>query len=409
MLAFQFPPYSQSTGSQRTLAFIRHLPQFGWKPIVITARESAYPHIDNATLQDIPPGTEVLRAWGFDVARKLAVRGIYPRALATPDRWNSWIIGGVIAGLKAVREHRPAALWATFPTPSALATALILRRMTGLPLVGDLRDPMIYETWPDNAWERRVYGFLERRLVRAASAIVVTTPGACRLYRERYPASAEKFHVIPNGMEADHSPSSPATEPSRSENITLLHSGLMEIPDRDPSAFFEAIGLLAAAAPQSAKSLRVILRASGKEALYGEMVKRQGLDDIVNILGRVPRAAAMEEMLSADGLLLFQGKHCNRQIPAKAYEYLFTGKPIVGLMDSGGDTHALVRGDWGVPYCADMDNAPAIARTLEKFIDDVRHDRLYVPPTSLRERHTRRAQTVKFAALLDEIAKRAHA
>ena len=57
MLAFQFPPHDQSTGAQRTLSFVRHLPASDWSPIVITARESAYPQTDPATLKTIPSGT----------------------------------------------------------------------------------------------------------------------------------------------------------------------------------------------------------------------------------------------------------------------------------------------------------------------------------------------------------------
>ena len=44
----------------------------------------------------------------------------------------------------------------------------------------------------------------------------------------------------------------------------------------------------------------------------------------------------IDEMRRADGLLLFQGAQCNRQIPAKAYEYLASRRPIIGLIDSVG-------------------------------------------------------------------------
>ena len=403
MLAFQFPPYDQSTGSQRILAFLRHLPALGWSPVVITARESAYPQIDAAALKSIPPGATVLRAFGFDVARTLSIRGIYPRALATPDRWNSWILGSVVSGLKAVRAHKPSVLWATFPTPSAIAAALLLRRCTGLPLIGDLRDPMLYETWPENPWDRRIYGFLERALARAATAVVLTTPSACRLYRERYPEHAAKFHTIPNGMEPpnDLPPSANAVPESI---VTLVHSGLMEVPDRDPTAFFAAVRLLADRGELSAKTFRVILRASARESAYSEAVRAQGIGELVEIVPRVSRAEALREMHGASALLLFQGRHCNRQIPAKAYEYLFLGKPIVCLTNREGDTYSLLHGEWGVPYCADMDDAQDIARVLREFLADYRGGRPYVPPAALRARHTRQSQAVTLAELLDKVA-----
>lgn len=48
-------------------------------------------------------------------------------------------------------------------------------------------------------------------------------------------------------------------------------------------------------------------------------------------------------MLSSDGLLILQADNCNRQIPAKAYEYLRAGRPILALSDSRGDTATLLR------------------------------------------------------------------
>src|SRR5258705_2397874 len=127
---------------------MRHLPELGWTPILITARESAYSQTDPDTLREVPLNATIIRAFAMDVARTIAVYGAYPRILAWPDRWNSWIIGSVVAGLKAIRAYRPIALWVTFPTPSALSAALLLNRISGFPLIGDLRDPMVYESWP---------------------------------------------------------------------------------------------------------------------------------------------------------------------------------------------------------------------------------------------------------------------
>lgn len=405
MLAFQFPPYDESTGSQRTLAFVRHLPALGWSPVVITARESAYPRINPATLDSIPRGTTVLRAFAFDIKRALSVNGIYPRALSTPDRWNSWILGSIATGMRAIREHRPRALWATFPTPSAIAAAIALKRLSGLPLIGDLRDPMLYETWPDSAWERRTYRFLERSLVRNASAIAVTTRSACALYRDRYPDQAHKFITIPNGMEPiDDQMGDDAHRSDSNALITLIHSGLMEMPDRDPTAFFAALRMLADRGQFTNQRVRVILRASGRESVYGDMLSSNGIRELVEIAPRVSRAEAVQEMRDASALLLFQGKHCNRQIPAKAYEYLFAGKPIICLSHDAGDTYALVHGEWGVPYCADMEDPQDIARALGSFMDDHRRGQTHVPSPALRERHTRRSQAILLSELLEKVS-----
>jgi hypothetical protein len=40
------------------------------------------------------------------------------------------------------------------------------------------------------------------------------------------------------------------------------------------------------------------------------------------------------------------------------------------------------------------------------FLADYQQGKAYVPPTSLRERHTRRAQSVTLADLLDKVSSR---
>ncbi len=391
MLAFHFPPFAQSTGGQRVLSFARHLPHHGWNPIVLTACEKAYPEIDPSSLVQLPPDLEVVRAWGVDIGRRVAIGGRYPSWLAIPDRWVSWVLGACIAGMRVIRTRSPVVLWATFPIPSVLLAAVLLHRLTGVPLVADLRDPIVYENWPTMPRLRRVYAWIERLVVRNASAVVVTTNGARRLYVDRYPElPSSRFRVIPNGIDDDAIPidTSHVQGPARARVVTLVHSGLMEIPDRDPSAFFEALKNMLQRGEIDASSLKVILRASGQDAEFRRMIDDFGIGGIVTLAPRLSREEAMSELLNATGLLLFQGEACNRQIPAKAYEYLASRRPILGLCHPAGDTHELLQ-HWGIPYLADMASHEQIEDMLRRFISDVRSGATFVPSEELLLPHSR--------------------
>jgi hypothetical protein len=133
------------------------------------------------------------------------------------------------------------------------------------------------------------------------------------------------------------------------------------------------------------------------------MADAEGLGALVDLAPRVPYDEALAEMHGASGLLLFQGAACNRQIPAKAYEYLVTQRPIVGLMDPNGDTHAMVHGKWGVPYCADMADAEAIARALARFFADVQRGDAFVPEPSLIHAYLRKTQAMELGRVLDRV------
>lgn len=403
MIAYQFPPFGQSTGGIRVLSFARDLPALGWEPSILTAREQAY--TDSASTRGIPAGLKVFRAWGHDIARIASIRGMFPRVLATPDRWNTWALGCIPAGLRAIRETKPQVLWCTFPIPSALLAGLVLARLSRIPLVVDLRDPVVYESWPVNKWDRWVYRWLERCMTRIAAAVVTTTPGARAMYQQRYPAIAGRFHVVPNGIEQTGEAALPAdTAAASGGRIVLLHSGLMEIPDRDPTALFRALRLLKDSGNPQASRLLVILRGSNNDARFGALAHEHGVEDLVQVLPRIERSQALREAAGATASLIFQGRHCNRQIPAKAYECLAAGKPIVALVDPDGDTHRLIADEWQVPYCADMEEPAHIVTMLNAFLHDLDAGKVHCPPASLHAGYGRAAQARKLAALLDVLS-----
>ena len=52
---------------------------------------------------------------------------------------------------------------------------------------------------------------------------------------------------------------------------------------------------------------------------------------------------------SVDGLMLLQADNCNYQIPAKAYEYIRSGKPVLALTPQEGEVHGVADAPLGAP------------------------------------------------------------
>src|SRR5262245_14173538 len=98
MIAYHFPPLAGSSGIQRTLRFVQHLPSFGWDPCVLTAAPLAYERTSNDLLSDVPPNVPLKRAFALDTARHLSIGGRYPGFLALPDRWMTWRFDAVRQG-----------------------------------------------------------------------------------------------------------------------------------------------------------------------------------------------------------------------------------------------------------------------------------------------------------------------
>lgn len=405
MIAFQFPPFAGSSAIQRTLRFVQHLPRYGWQPMVLSAWPPAYESTSQDLMASVPPGVVVERAFALDAARHLAVGGRYPAFIARPDRWRSWRLGGALAGRRLIAPERPDVLWSTYPIATAHALGATLQRVSGLPWVADFRDPMAQDGYPADPVTWRSYEGIERTAVDAARFSVFTTPGAAALYRARYPSLAERMQVIENGYDEESfaAVEGQARAPLVPGKLTLLHSGAVYPEERDPSRFIEALALLKKAGTATADSLRVRFRASGHDALLRQLSAQHGVEDLVELLPAIPYTQALDEMLRADALLVLQAANCNQQIPAKLYEYLRAGRPVLGFTDPAGDTAVTMRAA-GVEDVAPLDDAQAIAALLSQRLPQLAAGTAPVPRAEAVRRNSREARAAELARLLERAA-----
>ncbi|MEW6318673.1 MAG: glycosyltransferase, partial [Pseudomonadota bacterium] len=331
--------------------------------------------------------------------------GRYSELMALPDRWISWWGHGVLAGLKLIRRHKPSVLWSTFPIATAHLIALTLHRLTGLPWIADFRDPMLQPAHPASQRQRRIYGWLEKQTLQRCRFAVFTTENAMHAYRARFPEiDPSRFHVIENGYdEDDFAAATNGIVPVANARTTLLHSGILYDAGRNPEQFLAALAQLKAAGAIDG-SLRVVLRAPGDIPGTIGKVRRHGLEDIVEVLPPVPYRDALHEMLSADGLLIFQGTPYNNQIPAKIYEYFRSRKPILGLVDAAGETAGVLRRA-GFTTMAPIDDTPALTLAIAGFVAAIRDGSAHRASDELVARSSRTHKAVQLAQLFDEAAR----
>lgn len=404
MVAYHFPPLAGSSGIQRTLRFVQQLPAFGWNPVVLTAHPRAYERTSDDLLADVPAGVEVVRAAAWDTARHLSLGGRYIGAMARPDRWMSWRFDGVRQGMDLIRRHRPAAIWSTYPIATAHEIGAALQRRSGLPWIADFRDPMAQEGYPADPLTWQAYRRIEEHALLNAAASVFTTPGAAAEYGRRYPAGAPRIRVIENGYDEEtfeRSGQLQGSGPLVPGALTLLHSGVVYPSERDPTQLMQALAHLHARGAITPQRLRIRFRAAVADGLLRELAAAHGVTDYIELAPAVPYREALAEMLRADGLLVMQASNCNAQIPAKLYEYLRAGRPIVCLSDASGDTAGALRAA-GVRDSADLARADEIAALLERFVREPGAASLRPAPERVAQA-SRRHRASELAALLDSL------
>jgi glycosyltransferase involved in cell wall biosynthesis len=393
------------------LRFVQHLPSMGWQPLVLSAQPRAYEQTSDDLLADVPAGTVVRRAFALDTARHLQVAGHYLGWMARPDRWISWKFDAIRQGLQLIDEFKPDLIWSTYPIATAHVIASALHRKTGIPWFADFRDPMAHEGFPADPQIWQSYLAIEADAAEQARYCVFTTPGAARMYQLRYPAAANRMVVVENGYDEESfssaalqsrlSPQSSSASESGPRRLVMLHSGIVYPLERDPTQLFEALGRLKAQGALGPGDLRIRFRASVHDDLLKNLAQTHGAQDFIELCPAIPYREALAEMMAVDALLVMQASNCNAQVPAKIYEYLRAGKPILGLTDPDGDTAAVLR-QAGLNEMARLDSVDEIARVLPALVRDWRQGKGALPQSLAVQQASRRGRSQALVDLFEQ-------
>ena len=398
VVACNFPP-DASVGTMRTLRLVRHLTTADWNVDVVTVSPDGFRSgtvVDAALRDRVPPGTHVMRAMPLrpferlasllkragatksrrdphpDGAQPGAVKSTAPptglsrarkalsAALALPDRENSWLLPAIWQGCRGCRNAPPDVVYSSGPPFTAHLAGFALARLFRRPWVADFRDPWARAPWREDRFEfeRRAWGVFERWVVRSAQAVVFVTDTNRRDFIRQYPAEATRFFLVPNGCDSNDF-AGLAPRPQRdSDRFVLLHAGSL-YGARNPASLLRAVA--SASAKGSIDGSRFTLRFIGRLGLQGVdlpgVARSLGLEPIVEFASHLPRRDCLQEMLDASALLIVQPV-TTVSIPAKLYEYMAAGRPILALAEPGGETSELInRSRAGVAVLADDEAA----------------------------------------------------
>jgi glycosyltransferase involved in cell wall biosynthesis len=216
----------------------------------------------------------------------------------------------------------------------------------------------------------RVNWFLDKQYVKQASAVITVTDILRDEWKARYPRYADKFHLLWNGYDpADDISALPI--PPRQKRI-LAHVGTL-YGSRNPGVILKGLHRLL--------TTRRVEPGSVAIRLIGDMDKeiarmhQQLFDDLrryeaIEVTGMVARDVALTEIRTADSLVLFDMTHRGAYaVPAKLYEYLRIGRPVLALTDRGSPVDRILSNS-GIPHTiVSKDDADTdVDRALLEFL-----------------------------------------
>ncbi|MBX3395140.1 MAG: glycosyltransferase [Phycisphaerae bacterium] len=373
MVTAIFPPHSM-VGVVRSTKFVKYLDRLGWSADVL-----AYPprepqeSVDQSLISELPATLRIhyarclAPASGIRSVLKLVRRlaGLFRRrrplvesntspsgvGLASaaresnlytflrniPDNIWPWIPMAVLRGRRPARQCD--VLYSSSPPYSTHIAAYYLHLLTGLPWIADFRDP-----WFDNIElnvtgprHRRMHERWERRAIAAARFVVLTTDEARqRMIDRNTDLPADKFVVIPNGIDDSELPPTDhvraASDPAAP--VVLAYFGTI-YSSRSPVPLFQAIRSLLDQGRIDENALRI--RIVGHAPPYvAAAVDEYRLDRMVELASPVPRNEVTRTMCNSDVLLLIGSEISDQYcIATKVYEYVAARRPIFALTPDG--------------------------------------------------------------------------
>ena len=399
-IAYYFPPVG-GAGVQRSVKFVKYLPELDYGPLVLTTRGEAtgrWSPRDASLSNEVPTQVRVFRTgpvcltkwenrWGRRLREMLGLSSQFAR------QWQKAVLQ---TGTLICQEERPDLIFISMsPFEGALAASSLARQF-GIPWVADLRDPWALDEmqlhW--SCFHRKLEQQRMHVALRDAALVIMNTPEAADRLVRAFPDFQRKRVVhITNGFDAaDFEGCKHRPDPAW---FTIVHAGYLHtdigLHLRRKRRIYEALGQVVpgvdfltrshyfllqalerwlAADPGLKGKIRLILAGSLTEE-DKLLVKSSGVSDIVEFTGYLSHKETVKLLINAD--LLFLPMHNlppGRRatiVPGKTYEYMAAGRPILAAVPEGDARDFVTEAGTGL-VCA-PDDVSAMVRILQTQYD----------------------------------------
>jgi hypothetical protein len=419
IITYYWPP-AGGPGVQRWLKFVKYLPDFGIEPIVYIPDNPTYPIIDEGLTNDVSADVTILRRKIFEpygiaavltgkTAKKIS-SGIIPseRKQTGLEKLSLWIRGNVFIPdarifwvnpsvkflRKYITENGIDTIITTGPPHSLHLIGMKLRQKLEIKWIADFRDP-----WTSIGYHKslKLTGFsedrhksLEQKVLNAADHIIVTSPSTKAEFRD---ITTKPIDVITNGYDVEI-----AKSKHRDEKFTLAHIGSL-LSERNPMILWQVLAELIREKPGFADhfELKLIGTVSNDILL---VLQSYDLGPFVNFLGYISHHEAIKHQKRSQVLLLIEINSVETKsiIPGKIFEYMVSGRPIIGIGPTGSD-FAGILAETHTGVFIDYSEKEKLKQTILEYYNQYLDGSLTVDAAGV-EQYSRKNLTAKLAALL---------
>jgi hypothetical protein len=242
-------------------------------------------------------------------------------ALLVPDPSIAWARRALAHPVVRHAARSSTAVMSSSPPEAAFIACAKLSRRYGIPFWMDMRDGWLDEPLKPLLRTSAIQRWRERRLeafcLSAATVVTVTSDTWAQMLSSRYPQHTAKIRVVTNAAPSSVGRTLPPTDAP-----TLCYAGRLTSsrPERDVNDLDRALQRLS------------MFRFS----LIGSLTTEERQDATQRgwiVRNPQPREELLESLSTESGLVFLSGS--DGSIPAKFFDYLATGRPILGIAPRG--------------------------------------------------------------------------
>ena len=339
ILAANFPPTGR-VGVIRTLKFVKYLPSFGWKPIIVTLPARSKRIIDDSLLIEIPSTAEVHRPFFFDYRKIIPgdiakLIGPIETRINFPDKYVQWnYFAFKYIRDKILPERKIDLIYTSVGPHSTSLLAQKLKQHFNIPFFIDFRDPFSFSQYSildsKTKWSNKARE-IEQSVLNDADHINNVSKIWKEKYERLYPEIITKSSLIPNGY--DEEDFKRLTKKRRNKIFTIGYNGTFSrIVPIEP---------LIAAMIEIHKTKKISIKLSIATPIkLGQLKSKYPYlfqNSLIDHRGFLSHKESLQNLYRSDAsvLILNDIPATEGMIPAKTFEYLRINIPILLLHKKG--------------------------------------------------------------------------
>jgi len=362
-ISYYWPP-SGKASLYWPLAVVKHLPQYGWQPIVLTVKEESFTQTDESFAMGLPADLKVFRTKTYEpfkiykrfTGKKADDQLIASETISTsnrrithrisiwlrmnlfiPDARIGWYLPAVGAGSKIFNSEEIGAIVTIGPPHTTHLVGKKLSKKYNVSHVPVFIDPwtdiVYYRNFRRNRLTLTIDNHLERSVMENAKAVIFVTETMRNDYLNKYEILSDKSQVLYWGYNEEDF-DKVACNKKENEKKVLVHAGNI-FSYQNPKNFWKEIKKK----NDSGDAIKIKFIGTIDPDIK-KTISKEGLNIVTDYLGFLPYYDMLREICEADFLLVCASEP--RHVPGKLFEYMRTGNPVIAFGDDNDEVKKLL-------------------------------------------------------------------